>query len=70
MTDDEIEQLIEQFVVAAVLAAQAGFDFVDVKHCHGYLGHEFLSARPSGPVWRQPGESDSLPARDRGRHPG
>ena len=20
------------------------FDFVDVKHCHGYLGHEFLSA--------------------------
>ena len=21
-----------------------GFEFVDVKHCHGYLGHEFLSA--------------------------
>ena len=21
-----------------------GYDFVDVKHCHGYLGHEFLSA--------------------------
>jgi 2,4-dienoyl-CoA reductase-like NADH-dependent reductase (Old Yellow Enzyme family) len=27
-----------------VLAQKAGFDFVDVKHCHGYLGHEFLSA--------------------------
>jgi NADPH2 dehydrogenase len=27
-----------------VLAAEAGFSFVDVKHCHGYLGHEFLSA--------------------------
>ncbi len=44
MSDDEIDQLIEQFVHAAVLAQRAGFDFVDVKHCHGYLGHEFLSA--------------------------
>ena len=23
---------------------QAGFDFVDIKHCHGYLLHELLSA--------------------------
>ena len=22
-----------------------GYQFVDIKHCHGYLGHEFLSAR-------------------------
>jgi NADPH2 dehydrogenase len=44
MTDDEIEQLIAQFGEAAALAQAAGFDFVDVKHCHGYLGHEFLSA--------------------------
>ena len=28
-----------------VLAADAGFDFVDVKHCHGYLLHELLGAR-------------------------
>ena len=27
-----------------MLAQQAGFDFVDVKHCHGYLLHELLSA--------------------------
>jgi len=26
------------------MAQQLGFDFVDIKHCHGYLGHEFLSA--------------------------
>ena len=29
---------------AAVVADEAGFDFVDVKHCHGYLLHELLSA--------------------------
>ena len=44
LTDLEIATLIEDFVHAAVRAQQAGFDFVDVKHCHGYLGHEFLSA--------------------------
>ncbi|MEQ1473577.1 MAG: NADH:flavin oxidoreductase, partial [Candidatus Acidiferrum sp.] len=44
LTDLEIEQIIEEFVRAAQLAKEAGFDFVDVKHCHGYLGHEFLSA--------------------------
>ena len=44
MTDGEVERLIEDFGSAAVLAQQAGFDFIDIKHCHGYLGHEFLSA--------------------------
>ena len=44
LTDGEIESIIEDFHRAAHLAWQLGFDFVDVKHCHGYLGHEFLSA--------------------------
>lgn len=44
MTDTEIDDLIADFVTAAVRSQQAGFDFVDVKHCHGYLGHEFLTA--------------------------
>ena len=44
MTDAEIEALIEHFGAAAALAQNAGYDFVDIKHCHGYLGHEFLSA--------------------------
>ena len=26
------------------MAADVGYDFIDVKHCHGYLGHEFLGA--------------------------
>lgn len=45
LTDSEISHLIDDFVRAAVLSQQAGFNFVDVKHCHGYLGHEFLSAK-------------------------
>ncbi|MCC6165662.1 MAG: NADH:flavin oxidoreductase [Caldilineaceae bacterium] len=44
LQDEEIDRLIEDFAGAAAVAQRAGFDFVDVKHCHGYLGHEFLSA--------------------------
>jgi 2,4-dienoyl-CoA reductase-like NADH-dependent reductase (Old Yellow Enzyme family) len=44
MTDAQIGQLVEEYATAARLAQRAGFHFVDVKHCHGYLGHEFLSA--------------------------
>ena len=48
MTDGDIRELIEYFHEAARMARAAGFDFVDVKHCHGYLGHEFLSAHTRG----------------------
>ena len=44
MTDEEVARLVEDFVTAATLAWRAGFSFVDIKHCHGYIGHEFLSA--------------------------
>jgi len=44
LTDGEIRSIIADFQAAALTAADLGFDFVDVKHCHGYLGHEFLSA--------------------------
>jgi NADPH2 dehydrogenase len=44
LMDVEIEEIIADFVRAAKIAREAGFDFVDIKHCHGYLGHEFLSA--------------------------
>ena len=58
------------YVDAAVLAHQAGFDFVDVKHCHGYLLHELLSARrPSGPVRRRSRRAHALPAPRRRRDP-
>ena len=45
LTDSEIEAVIENFHRAARMALKLGFNFVDIKHCHGYLGHEFLSAR-------------------------
>jgi 2,4-dienoyl-CoA reductase-like NADH-dependent reductase (Old Yellow Enzyme family) len=44
-TDAEIRVLIDDFVIAAKRAAAAGYQFVDVKHCHGYFGHEILGAR-------------------------
>lgn len=55
LTDDEIARLVDDFVRAASRAQRAGFAFVDIKHCHGYLGHEFLTAvdRPGkygGPI--------------------
>lgn len=43
LTDDDFKQLIDDFVAASVLAQKAGYSWVDVKHCHGYLGHEILS---------------------------
>jgi 2,4-dienoyl-CoA reductase-like NADH-dependent reductase (Old Yellow Enzyme family) len=45
-TDADLERLIDNYVAAAGFAEQAGFQFVDIKSCHGYLLHEFLSARP------------------------
>ncbi len=43
-TDSELDRLVEDYVKAAKIAWDVGADFVDVKHCHGYLLHEFLSA--------------------------
>ena len=44
VSDDEVKNIIQHFIKAAVIAQKAGFDFVDIKHAHGYLGHEFLTA--------------------------
>jgi NADPH2 dehydrogenase len=42
--DDAVRRLVDDFVAAARRAQACGFDFVDLKACHGYIGHEFLSA--------------------------
>jgi NADPH2 dehydrogenase len=43
--DADLDRLADVFVAATALAARAGFRFVDLKQCHGYLGHELLGAR-------------------------
>ena len=48
VSDDELRRIIDAFVRAARIARDAGYDFVDVKHCHGYLGHELLAAHTRG----------------------
>jgi 2,4-dienoyl-CoA reductase-like NADH-dependent reductase (Old Yellow Enzyme family) len=44
-SDAELEDLVQDYARAAALAQSEGFDFVDLKHCHGYLLHEILAAR-------------------------
>jgi NADPH2 dehydrogenase len=44
-TDAELDALVDDFVAAARLAFDAGYQFIDVKACHGYLGHELIGAR-------------------------
>ena len=43
ITDEGLDQLVQKFIVAAKLAQSVGYDFVDIKQCHGYFGHELLS---------------------------
>ncbi len=44
ITDAQLEALEDKYVEAAVMAAQIGFNAVDIKSCHGYLISELLSA--------------------------
>ncbi len=44
VSDDYLKRLIKRMGEAAYLAQKAGFDGVDIKSCHRYLGSELLSA--------------------------
>jgi NADPH-dependent glutamate synthase beta subunit-like oxidoreductase/2,4-dienoyl-CoA reductase-like NADH-dependent reductase (Old Yellow Enzyme family) len=44
LTDEYLDRLQDTFVNAAKLAAQAGFDGVDIKACHRYLVSELLAS--------------------------
>ncbi|GEM01692.1 NADPH2 dehydrogenase [Halolactibacillus halophilus] len=43
MTPTMIDQLIDQFKVAAIRARKAGFDIIELHAAHGYLLNQFLS---------------------------
>ncbi|MET9533000.1 NADPH-dependent 2,4-dienoyl-CoA reductase [Streptomyces sp. NPDC006649] len=45
LTDDEVEQTIEDFVRAAGLARGAGYDGVEIMGSEGYLINEFIAAQ-------------------------
>ena len=44
ITDEQLDALQEAFVTSARLAAQVGFDAVDIKSCHRYLLSELLAS--------------------------
>ncbi|HEY5889205.1 MAG TPA: NADH:flavin oxidoreductase, partial [Acidimicrobiia bacterium] len=44
VTDQDLYLLVDDYVRAAANVADAGYDFVDLKACHGYLSHELLGA--------------------------
>ncbi len=45
ISDEQLEEIARAYVRAARCAERAGYDFVDIKCCHGYLLHELLGAR-------------------------
>jgi 2,4-dienoyl-CoA reductase-like NADH-dependent reductase (Old Yellow Enzyme family) len=44
LSDGDLRRLVDDYVRSAKQAQDCGYDFVDIKHCHGYLLHEILSA--------------------------
>ncbi len=43
LTDEYLDKLQDEYVRAAKIAFEAGFDAVDVKSCHGYLINELFA---------------------------
>ncbi len=64
LSDDEVKQLVEDYAKAAGIAAAVGADFVDIKHCHGYLLHEFLGAHTRAGQYGGSFENRTRPLRE------
>lgn len=48
ITDDKTDRIIEDIINNSILAAEAGFDAVDIKCCHGYYLSEILGGKNRG----------------------
>ena len=42
LTEEELDNIFEDFVLAAQITHDAGADGIDMKFCHGYLGSQIL----------------------------
>ena len=42
LTEEEVDKIMDQFVLGAKIAYNAGADGVDLKLCHGYFGTQVL----------------------------
>jgi len=42
LTDGELDEIMDQYVISAKIAHEAGADGIDMKLCHGYLGSQIL----------------------------
>ncbi len=42
LTEEEVDKIVDDFVLAAKIAHNAGADGIDMKLCHGYLGSQIL----------------------------
>lgn len=42
LTEDEVDRIIDQFVLSSKIAQSVGADGIDLKFCHGYLGSQIL----------------------------
>lgn len=64
MSDDEMKRLVDDYARAAKIASEVGADFVDIKHCHGYLLHEFLGAHTRPGIYGGSFENRTRPLRE------
>ncbi len=58
LTDEDGDRIIEQFVSAARVAHDAGFDGLELKFCHGYLGAQILRPYNNRP-WKYGGPKEN-----------
>lgn len=42
LTEEEVDKIIDQFVLSSKIAHAVGADGIDLKFCHGYLGSQIL----------------------------